>query len=281
MSWKLTRILALSLFFSGCGGGSSEMPPGDAETTTRPATFSASKGALMEHGHIDGAHGGSIVPIGRDSYHAEAVFEKGGRLHLYMLGQDEAKVMEVPVQTLRAHASTSGADAVEFDLVPTPQSGDAEGHASKFLGMLPESMRGAQVTVTIPSLRIGSERFRFAFTSPREETHATSRPDAVPEEEEASLFLTPGGIYSAADIAANENKTSSRKFAAFKAAHDLNPMVGDKVCPITLTKANPQVSWIIGGKEYEFCCPPCVDEFVKRAKETPEEVKDPSEYVKK
>ena len=41
------------------------------------------------------------------------------------------------------------------------------------------------------------------------------------------------------------------------------------------------VFWIVGGKPYEFCCPPCVDEFVKMAKETPGDIKEPETYKKK
>jgi hypothetical protein len=35
----------------------------------------------------------------------------------------------------------------------------------------------------------------------------------------------------------------------------------------------------VGGKQYMFCCPPCIDEFVKLAKEHPEQVRDPAGYV--
>ena len=37
----------------------------------------------------------------------------------------------------------------------------------------------------------------------------------------------------------------------------------------------------VDGKPYEFCCPPCVDEFVKSAKATPDEIKPPAEYYKR
>ena len=66
-----------------------------------------------------------------------------------------------------------------------------------------------------------------------------------------------------------------------KAADKPKPKPGDKVCPITLTKANPKFSWVIGGQTYEFCCPPCIDEYMLLAKTSPKEVLDPSEYVKK
>ena len=103
----------------------------------------------------------------------------------------------------------------------------------------------------------------------------------VADEGERKLYLTPGGLYTQADIEANGSLTVSQKFAKFQAAHDLNPKVGDKICPVTLTKANPKCSWIVGGKSYEFCCPPCVDEFVKLAKSNPEKVKQPDQYVKR
>jgi YHS domain-containing protein len=106
-------------------------------------------------------------------------------------------------------------------------------------------------------------------------------PAVMADDEARALYLTPGGIYTEADIAANGNQTGNQKFRGFVPKHDLKPKVGDKICPITLTKANPQCSWIVGGKTYEFCCPPCVEEFVKLAKEQPEEVKEPADYVKR
>jgi YHS domain-containing protein len=50
---------------------------------------------------------------------------------------------------------------------------------------------------------------------------------------------------------------------------------------VSKTKATPRFAWVIGGKMYLFCCPPCVDEFVQTAKEKPEEIKPPEEYRKK
>jgi YHS domain-containing protein len=61
----------------------------------------------------------------------------------------------------------------------------------------------------------------------------------------------------------------------------MKPKPGDKICPVTMTKANPKCAWVVGGKTYEFCCPPCVDEFVKLAKENPNDVKAPGAYIKR
>ncbi|MBK9126249.1 MAG: hypothetical protein IPM13_00395 [Phycisphaerales bacterium] len=106
-------------------------------------------------------------------------------------------------------------------------------------------------------------------------------PAGVDAAEERALYLTPGGIYTEADIKANGSVTAGEKFKGKMAKHDMKPKAGDKICPITMTKANPKFTWIIGGKTYEFCCPPCIDEYVLLAKTSPKEVLDPSEYVKK
>lgn len=96
-----------------------------------------------------------------------------------------------------------------------------------------------------------------------------------------ALFLTPGGAYTAEDIKANGNTSVYQKYAGFVAAHDAKPQSGDKICPISETKANPKLTWIIGGKSYAFCCPPCVAEFVAKVKKDPKAAKDPATYVKK
>lgn len=106
-------------------------------------------------------------------------------------------------------------------------------------------------------------------------------PTGVDADDERALYLTPGGMYTEADIKANGSVTAGEKFKGKMAKHDMKPKAGDKICPITMTKANPKFTWIIGGKSYEFCCPPCIDEYVMLAKTSPKEVLDPSEYVKK
>jgi YHS domain-containing protein len=123
---------------------------------------------------------------------------------------------------------------------------------------------------------------RFVLV-PSDDSHALSSsvmPQKVEDEAERELYLVPGGMYSEEDIAANEGATPSTKFAGFRAAHDFNPQPGDPVCPITRTKANPDCTWVIAGREYAFCCPPCIDEFVQRAKDEPERIAPPETYVR-
>jgi hypothetical protein len=169
-----------------------------------------------------------------------------------------------------------------MELRADPQPGDKSGMTSAFVGQLPADLVGKNLEVVIPSIRIEGERFRFSFKSAPEPSHSMAgMPTKVADDAERKLYLTPGGGYTDADIAANGNVTPSMKFKGIRAEHDMKPKSGDKICPITMTKANPKFTWIVGGKAYEFCCPPCVDEFVAQAKENPTEIKDPEAYRKK
>ncbi len=272
-------VLALvpALFLAGCDNFSKPPPPAKGPSPAAPVGAGEEQSG---HGHKPGTHGGTIVEIGRDNYHAEAVFEKDGVVRVYTLGQDEARVEEVDAQTLTAYAKPDGGtEAAEFALKPAPRRDDAPGKTSQFVGSLPKELWGRRVEVTVPSIRIGGGRFRFGFASPQ--GHAEEMPDKVIDEAERALYLTPGGTYTEADIKANGGQTASQKFKGVMASHDLKPKSGDKLCPITRTKANPKFTWVVGGQVYEFCCPPCVDEFVQTAKEKPDEIEPPETYRKK
>ena len=282
--WIATAFVLMSatlIYVSGCGNPNTEPTPGAASAPKAELKVAEPKKNGEEHGHKPGAHGGIIFEIGRDSYHGEAIFEKGGVVRLYTLGKDEAKVQDVEAQELTAYAKAGGAaESVTFTLKAQPQPGDASGKTSLFVGDLPKELHGKPVEVTVPSLRINGERFRVGFKS-LADSHESGMPAGAEGEEARKLYLVPGGIYTAADIKANGGVTAGQKFAGRMAKHDMKPKAGDKICPVTFTKANPEFTWVVAGKTYEFCCPPCVDEFVGWAKEQPEQIKEPREYVKK
>jgi YHS domain-containing protein len=269
-----------TLFTLGCGGPSPSAPsdggPGVAKGT-------APKGDEA-HGHKPGAHGGILVSLGQDSYHAEAVFEKNGTVRLYMLGKDEARVQEVDVQDLTAYLTAERAtESDKMTFRAEPQPGDAKGKTSLFVATLPKDLIGKKVQVTVNNINVNGERFRIAFSNAAAagEHGGAEMPAKKGNDEEQALFLTPGGSYTAADVQANGSTVPTVKYKGIRAQHDDNPKAGEKICPISKTKANPKFTWVIGGKTYEFCCIPCIEEFVVLAKEKPGEVKDPSEYVKK
>ena len=276
-----TGVLAGATFIlGGCSNATPQPNPEGTKVTAPGATPPPSK-SDGEHGHNPSAHGGILVAVGSDSYHAEAVFEKGGILRLYTLGQNEAVVLEVEAHPLTGYVKVEGGmESESVILAPKPQSGDKSGMTSQFIGHLPKEMAGKKVEVTIPAIRIGNERFRIAFKSvPDAGEHGL--PSKVADANEEKLYLTPGGKYTEADIKANGGVTASAKFKGVKAEHDLKPKAGDLICPVTLTKANPKFSWVIDGKTYQFCCPHCVDEFVSLAKEKPDEIKPPEFYRQK
>lgn len=227
---------------------------------------------VVEHKHKPGQFGGWIVELGRDNYHLEVTLSKDGLVTIYTLGKDEAKVITVEKQVIIAYVKDSE-EYEQFELMPNPQAGDGD-KTSRFSGKIPvKYLTEAEININF-NITIAGERFRASVA-------ITQTPQTdLSNNEEKKLYLTPGGIYTKQDIIDNGNMTASQKFKGFVPTHDLKPKKGDRICPITLTKANPKCSWIINGKEYWFCCPPCVEEFVKLAKEHSEQVKLPEEYVK-
>lgn len=236
-----------------------------------------------DHGHKPGAHGGILVALGKDSYHAEAVFAKNGVVRLYTLGKDEARIQEVEVADLVGFATVAGSTdaAVEVKFIAEPQKGDAAGKTSLFVGKLPAELQGKSIRMTINNIRVGAERFRISFSNDTTALLGTEMPAKKASDEERELFLTPGGIYTAADVKANGSIIPAEKFKGIRPAHDDNPKVGQKICPISKTVANPKFTWVVAAKTYEFCCIPCIEEFVVKAKERPTEILDPSAYIKK
>jgi hypothetical protein len=241
---------------------------------------SDSSSTVETHAHLPGEHGGLIVPIGHDQYHAEPVFPADGSLRLYMLARDESQILEVERQTLTAYVNQENQfQAVPIELKPAPERDDAPDRTSVFAAQLPEQLQKSAVTVVIPSIRIAETRYRFSFHSG--DQGGSRMPEMVTASAARDLFLTPKGLYTAADIAANGSTTAAEKYRGFHSSHDFNPKPGDSICPVTHTKANPNCTWIVGGKKYLFCCPPCIDEFVKLAREAPDKIKSPAAYVKR
>jgi hypothetical protein len=281
--WFLVLAFALPIIL-GCNPAKMDVDTISKETSTstilKPSEITADVDS--EHGHKAGAHGGIMVSLGRDSYHVEAVVDSQGTIRLYTLGKDESRVIDVESQTLNGFVKADGdVDSKSVVFEPSPQDGDAEKKTSLFVGKLPAELVGRKLDVTIPNIRIDGERFRLGFQS-GQEAHQDSpdMPDKLAESEERELYLTHRGRYTAADVAANGNMTATQKFKGIKSAHDMNPKPGDRICPITETKANPKFTWVVDGRSYQFCCPPCIDEFVKMAKTSNVPLPEPDSYLK-
>lgn len=229
-------------------------------------------GGREEPEHRHPANQGIIVSIGDDDhhYHVEVVREQGGLIKLFPLDDQAQRVVQVDAQVLDARVQ---GETVLF--MPVPQPGDGSGKTSQFVGKLPGKM-GGSLTVTIAAIAIEGKRFPLEFTAdPPAGSEAVTQAKA-----EEELFLTPGGKYTQADIQANGNQIVSSKYQTTTVPHDLRAKPGDHLCPVSRIKARQEFTWVVNGKTYEFCCPPCVDSFIRRAKLQPEIIKEPQDYVK-
>lgn len=244
-----------------------------------------------EHSEQKGLAGGpGLVILGcLPNNHLEAIVDSKGVMGVYTLSKTAQRVVDVEDQTLTAYAKAIGeqVNSTKITLEPAPQEGDAEGRTSRFLGQLPEELVGRPLWVSIPNIIVNGERFRFAFVATDKEiklggghSKDVEMPKKVAPEEEQALYLTSGGLYTTEDIDLNGKTTPSQKYKGIQSEHDMTPQAGDRICPITRTKANPKFSWIIDGKTYTFCCPPCIDEFVASAKAETEPLPEPDSFIK-
>src|SRR5687767_7509574 len=91
------RACALILSLTALAGCGTKAPP----AADPPA-------ADKEHGHKPGLHGGTIVNIGNDRYHAEILFGKDGVVQVYTRDRDETEVKEVEARKTEAYARLHG-----------------------------------------------------------------------------------------------------------------------------------------------------------------------------
>lgn len=236
-----------------------------------------------DHPHAAAPHGGVIVPLGDEDnhYHVEALRETGGVLRLYLLDADAAKVREIQLQMPTAHVRREkGAGDATILLMPVPQLGDTKGKTSQFFGKLPPALWGERLVVHVSDLTVAGKKVSFDFTAPGDpEGNETALAARIDQQEK--FFRMPGGKYTEADVRANEDRSAFEKYRSFQPKHDLKPRFGDRLCPVTNTKATLDCTWVVAGATYAFCCPPCVEEFIKWAKQRPEVIQPPATYLKK
>jgi hypothetical protein len=231
------------------------------------------------HAHSPAPHGGLVIPIGsgRNHFHAEAVIGPTGVIELYTLGADPFSAVPVEPQHLAIDVLTDGGESVPMVLRPAPESGPPDGPTTRFLGRIPPDLLGRRLTFRVPDFSMGDERFEFALqwqSSISEAEHA-----AHVAKEQQRLYLTPGGRYTEADINTTERQTAVKRYRGQRARRLVPAQKGERMCPVTRMKPDERFVWTVGGKVYQFCCPVCIDDFVNAAREMPESIKAPEEYV--
>ncbi len=121
--FTLLVLVSSGLFITGlgCSGGKSDY---QKTTDLKKAP------AVHEHSHSDkGPHGGSIVELGEEEYHAEVVLDHDAHaLRVYVLGKDAKTATATAAKEVTL--TPNGKDALT--LKAAPQKGDAEGKSSLF-----------------------------------------------------------------------------------------------------------------------------------------------------
>lgn len=115
---------------AGCSDVDGPAPP--TVSTPPPAT-------LDPHDHpTEGPHGGGLIELGNEEYHAELVHDEAtGRVTIYLLDSAAKSAAMTEAAELKVNLSHEG-QAEQFVLFSNPQAGDALGTASRFDSTDPE-----------------------------------------------------------------------------------------------------------------------------------------------
>ena len=265
------RRLTFALFAAGVlAGCEPAKPPAAAKTA-------ATADSGDDHDHGAGPHGGTVIEFGK--WHGEFCVDHAKQeATVYILSGNLKRPVALAADALTLSLKEP---KVQVELKPVPVESDPAGKASRFVGTHAALGKEQEFEGTV-SGTIDGKQYLGDFKEKPDAGHKHSAmPAPARGDDSRALYQTPGGAYTAADIAANGPALPAVKFKGLKATHNIEPAAGDKLCPVTLTKSNPAFAWVIGGKTYEVCCPPCLDELVQLAKDKPGELKDPGEYRKK
>ena len=229
-------------------------------------------------------NGGPVVEWGSDEFHAEFTVDHPTKtVIVYILDGEMKKARIVVVSRISAgsktHVVASEKPKIEIDLTHDPKKSGKDGIAftwrARFFCQAGRSSRAQSSPCSTKT------RKRRRKRTPGKEFDYEPKKEGGDKKKTVStedLYRTPGGIYTAADIKANGDVPPKVKFKGI--AHREEALkVGDKMYPISKEKASSEVTWVIAGERYEFCCPPCVERFLKLAHNEPEKVKKPAEYV--
>lgn len=154
------RVSLIAMLTAACLVG---CKPGTdpAENGSVPETSSTAGHTEEEHDHpTEGPHGGELIELGDDEYHAELIHPAGHDDEAE--GEDEAEEEVVTIYILDGSAKetvaieaaevtinmTHDGEPEQFKLAASPDEGDAKGTSSRFVSsdaVLLERMHGAHI----------------------------------------------------------------------------------------------------------------------------------------
>ena len=114
-----------------------EQPAASKPGVSKPAT---KKGHGHEH-PTKGPHGGPLIELGKEKYHAELIHnEKTQAITIYLLDHSAKKLIATPAKSIKINLKHEG-KGMQFALKPSPQKGDKSGQASCFVSQDEELCR--------------------------------------------------------------------------------------------------------------------------------------------
>ena len=221
-----------------------------------------------DEGHLDyGPHGGPCVEWGNEDFHAEFIVDAGKKqVTIYILDGTAKAAPKIAADKINVDLSIiSVKPPVKVELKHDKDASSDKGIA--FVGTNDAFAKPDGVKINVSGKVDGKP-------------YSGDVEYKAPQKKTSQLYLTPGGIYTQADIDKNGNTTPDEKFKGKRFKHsDAALKPGDKICPITDKRANAECSWIVDGQSYEFCCRPCLDDFIERAHYDAGKIKKADKYV--
>ncbi|WP_182865226.1 hypothetical protein [Stieleria mannarensis] len=128
-TFRFMSLLGLVVVLTGCGGTSD--PPSDSGDATAQSGSSDHTTSHDDHGHPEhGPHGGDLVELGNEAYHAELVHGDDGIL-MYVLDGSASKQVPIAAEKLMLSLKHDG-QVASFLLAADPDSDDPLGESSRF-----------------------------------------------------------------------------------------------------------------------------------------------------
>lgn len=126
----LLTLTLIILGMTGCGKNTTDKRTSQHEAVTAgpPKTVETA------HAHpSEGLHGGSLIELGNEEYHAELVHdEKVGSVTVYLLDSAAKNMIPIEAAELTVNLSHDG-NAEQFTLAAKPDTGDPTGKSSRFV----------------------------------------------------------------------------------------------------------------------------------------------------
>ncbi|MDZ4851023.1 MAG: hypothetical protein SGI77_17185 [Pirellulaceae bacterium] len=142
-----------AIALSGCGDNNSKSDNSNASATIN--LDKSSTPAVDVHAHpSEGPHGGTLVELGNEEFHAEIIHNKSS-VTCYILDSSAKRAVPIDSQEVTINV-IHGGKPEQFKLAASPDSGDSDGKSSRFVLVdeelaihIDEETAAPKLTVTI------------------------------------------------------------------------------------------------------------------------------------